>query len=102
MGCSYGPAAGETELFESSDKSDRYGRSWRKADKTVVASIRLGEGCEGSHDFVDAGFKLGDREPFLKKRKRGGILTHRLIIIDCVYRKPNSGLLSEESAKLPR
>ena len=31
LGCSYGPAAGETELFESSDRSDRYGRSWRKA-----------------------------------------------------------------------
>jgi hypothetical protein len=43
----------------------------RKADKTVVASIRLAGGCEGSHDLVDAGFKLGDRERFLKKRKRG-------------------------------
>ena len=31
-------------------------------DKTVVASIRLAGGCEGSHDLVDAGFKLGDRE----------------------------------------
>lgn len=63
---------------------------WRKADKTVVASIRLAGGCEGSHDFVDAGFKLGDRERFLKKRKRGRILTHRLIIIDapplCIHR----------------
>jgi len=27
---------------------------WRKADKTVVASIRLAGGCEGSHDLVDA------------------------------------------------
>ena len=26
----------------------------RKADKTVVASIRLAGGCEGSHDLVDA------------------------------------------------
>ena len=55
---------------------------WRKADKTVVASIRLAGGCEGSHDLVDAGFKLGDRERFLKKRKWARILTHRLIIID--------------------
>jgi hypothetical protein len=31
LGCSYGPVADETELFESSDRSDRYGRSWRKA-----------------------------------------------------------------------
>src|SRR6478752_61555 len=62
----------------------------RKADKTVVASIRLAGGCEGSHDLVDAGFKLGDRERFLKKRKRGRILTHRLIITDapplCIHR----------------
>jgi hypothetical protein len=61
-----------------------------KADKTVAASIRLAGGCEGSHDFVDAGFKLGDRERFLKKRKRGRILTHRLIIIEapllCIHR----------------
>src|SRR5882757_4115899 len=27
---------------------------WRKADKTVVASIRLAGGCEGLHDLVDA------------------------------------------------
>src|SRR5712672_3603363 len=62
----------------------------RKADKTVVASIRLAGGCEGSHDLVDAGFELGDRERFLKKRKWGRILTHRLIIIDapplCIHR----------------
>jgi hypothetical protein len=43
----------------------------RKAEKTVVASIRLAGGCEGSHDLVDAGFKLGDRERFLKKREVG-------------------------------
>src|SRR5712672_223651 len=65
-------------------------RNWRKADKTVVASIRLAGGCEGSHDFIDAGFKLGDREGFLKKRKWGRVLTHRLIIIDapplCIHR----------------
>src|SRR5258707_424924 len=62
----------------------------RKADKTVLASIRLAGGCEGSHDLIDAGFKLGDRERFPKKRKWGRILTHRLIIIDapplCIHR----------------
>ena len=60
----------------------------READKTVVASIRLAGGCEGSHDLVDAGFKPGDRERLLKKRKWGRVLTHRLIIIDaapCAY-----------------
>src|SRR5258708_35836 len=55
---------------------------WCNADKAVVASIRLAGGCEGSHDLVDAGFKLGDRKRFLKKRKWGRVLTHRLIIID--------------------
>jgi len=62
----------------------------RKADKHVVASIRLAGGCECSHDLVDAGFKLGNRERFLKKRKWGRVLTHRLIIIDapplCIHR----------------
>src|SRR5260370_36701273 len=61
-----------------------------QADKTVVASIRLAGGCEGSHDLIDAGFKLGDGERFLKKRKWGRVLTHRLIIIDapplCIHR----------------
>ena len=36
---SYGPAAGETELFESSDRSDRYGRSWRKAAVLVRSDL---------------------------------------------------------------
>jgi len=39
-------------------------------------SIRLAGACEGSHDLVDAGFKLGDRERFLKKRKWCRVLTH--------------------------
>src|ERR1700681_861723 len=55
---------------------------WRKVDKTVVASVRFADGCEGLHDLVDAGFKLGDRERLLKKRKWGRVLTHRLIVID--------------------
>ena len=42
------------------------------------------------HDLIDAGFKLGDRESLLKKRKWGRVLTHRLIIVDapplCVHR----------------
>src|ERR1700686_884671 len=84
------------------------GCKWRKADKTVVASIRLAGGCEGSHDFVDAGFKLGDRERFLKKRKRGRILTHRLIIIDapplCIHRdlRPVSAAMEAGRNKAPR
>src|SRR5207245_975961 len=45
-------------------------------------SVRLAGGCEGLHDLVDAGFKPGDRQRFLKKRKRAGALTHRLVIID--------------------
>jgi hypothetical protein len=55
---------------------------WRKVDKTVVASVRFADGCEGFHDLVDAGFKLGDLERLLKKRERGRVLTHRLILID--------------------
>src|SRR6266478_3540174 len=85
----YGPV--RTVVWEArSREAPPYPDLWREADKTVVASIRLAGGCEGSHDFVDAGFKLGDRERFLKKRKRGRILTHRLIIIDapplCIHR----------------
>jgi hypothetical protein len=40
----------------------------RKADRTAVASIRLAGGCEVLYDLVDAGFKPGNREGFLKKR----------------------------------
>src|SRR5258708_3737876 len=47
-------------------------------------------GCEGSHDFVDARFKLGDLERLLKKREWGGVLAHRLIRLDapplCIHR----------------
>jgi hypothetical protein len=32
------------------------------AKRTLIALIRLAGGREGSHDLVDAGFKLGDRE----------------------------------------
>jgi hypothetical protein len=39
-------------------------------------------GSEGSHDLVDARLELGDRERFLEKWKRGGVLTHRLVMID--------------------
>jgi hypothetical protein len=45
------------------------GRFWRKADKTVVTSIWLAAGCEGSHNLIDARFELGDRKRFLKKWK---------------------------------
>src|ERR1700674_864924 len=85
-----GTRASGPKNFQSSAKKGLFQHNRRKADKTVVASIRLADGCEGSHDFVGAGFKLGDRERFLKKRKRGRILTHRLIIIDapplCIHR----------------
>jgi hypothetical protein len=47
----------------------------RKADEARTVSIRLADGCEGSHDCVDARFKLGDRERFLKKRKCDGVAT---------------------------
>src|SRR5258707_4675790 len=79
-----------------------------QADKTVVASIRLAGGCEGSHDLVDAGVKLCDRERFLKKRKWGRILTHRLIIIDapplCIHRdlRPVSAAIEACRNKGPR
>jgi hypothetical protein len=50
---SYGPAAGETELFESSDRSDRYGPSWRKAAVQVCvlefASSRWLDLAQTSH-----------------------------------------------------
>src|SRR5258708_31610079 len=53
-----------------------------KADKTVVASVRFAGGSVGLHDLIDAGFKLGDRESLLIKRKLGRDLTHRLLIVD--------------------
>src|ERR1700674_2616983 len=39
-------------------------------------------GHEVPHNLVDAGFKLGDLERFLKKRKWDRVLTHRLILIE--------------------
>jgi hypothetical protein len=44
--------------------------------------VRRADGCEGAHDLVDARFKPGDLERFLKKRERGRVLTHRLVMID--------------------
>ena len=57
-------------------------------------SIRLAGACEGSHDLVDAGFKFGDRERFLKKWKWGRVLTHRLIIIDAFRRNRGHSVAS--------
>src|SRR6266404_2329292 len=93
-GLTVSPAGAHTALHAQIDRAatalTRILCDLLEADKTVVASIRLAGGCEGSHDLVDAGFKLGDRERFLKKRKWGRVLTHRLIIIDapplCIHR----------------
>jgi hypothetical protein len=53
-------------------------RGWpllAQSGRSPHRSIRLADGCEGSHDCVDASLKLGDRERFLKKRKCDGVAT---------------------------
>ena len=59
---------------------------WPLMEQADKPSIRLAGGCDGSHDLVDAGFKFGGRERFLKKWKWGRVLTRRLIIIDAFRR----------------
>src|ERR1700737_665547 len=51
-------------------------------ERSAVVSVRLSGGCKSLHDLVDAGFKFGDRQRFLKKRKWAWVLKHRLIMID--------------------
>jgi hypothetical protein len=55
---------------------------WGSVERSAVVSVRLSGGCKSLHDLVDAGFKFGDRQRFLKKRKWAWVLKLRLIMID--------------------